>query len=79
MSRYEKVDMTCDERHPIDCAECKNYEEPAFPYPEVEDEYYDDYGINRCHNPKWDEEYPLIIQHNIEYVQWLDRCDEQGG
>ncbi len=33
--------------------------EPTFPYPEIEDEYYEDEE-----NPKWDSEYHLIKIYN---------------
>ena len=39
--------------------------EPEFPYPDIEDEYYDDQG-----NPKWQTEYPLIRLFNEQWGKW---------
>jgi hypothetical protein len=57
---------TC-EHHPI-CVSCfkrcyygVRENEPKFPYPEVEDEYFDDQD-----NPKWESDYPLIRTYNKE-------------
>ena len=44
--------------------------EPQFPYPEIEDEYYDDQD-----NPKWKTEYPLIESYNVEFNEWDDKRD----
>lgn len=41
--------------------------EPKFPYPDIEDEYYDDQD-----NPKWETDYPLIKTHNEEWNKWDD-------
>ena len=41
-------------------------DEPIFPYPEIENEYYND--IN---NIKW-ENYPLIKMYNEEWYKWND-------
>ena len=41
--------------------------EPKFPYPDIEDEYYDEQE-----NPKWEIEYPLIKKYNDEWNKWED-------
>jgi hypothetical protein len=41
--------------------------EPQFPYPDIEDEYYDN-----TENPKWENNYPLIKIHNEEWNKWDD-------
>ncbi len=46
--------------------------EPAFPYPEIEDEYDND-----SENPKWNNNYPLIEIYNEEYEIWLDEKEEK--
>jgi len=63
---------TC-EHHPI-CVSCfkrcyygVRENEPKFPYPEVEDEYFDDQD-----NPKWESDYPLIRTYNKEWNDWED-------
>ena len=40
-------------------------EEPIFPYPDIEDEYYDD-----TENIKWVNDYPLIQLYDEEYNRW---------
>ena len=46
----------------------KNREgEPIFPYPDIEDEYYDD-----VENIKWENDYPLIKIYNEEWNKWDD-------
>ena len=42
-------------------------DEPVFPYPDIEDEYYDDQQ-----NVKWNNEYPLIKKYNDEWNMWDD-------
>ncbi len=39
--------------------------EPSFPYPEIEDEYYDD-----SENSEWEINYPLIKIFNDEWDKW---------
>jgi hypothetical protein len=39
--------------------------EPLFPYPDIEEEYYDDLD-----NPKWKIEYPLIDKYEKDYDIW---------
>lgn len=39
--------------------------EPQFPYPEIEDKYYDEEE-----NPIWDIQYPLIKKYNEEWEKW---------
>ena len=46
--------------------------EPVFPYPEIENEYFDD-----DMNPKWNIEYPLIKQYNDEWNAWDDERDQK--
>lgn len=41
--------------------------EPIFPYPDIEDEYYDDQE-----NIKWANDYPLIKTYNEEWIKWDD-------
>lgn len=44
-----------------------SYGEPIFPYPDIEDEYYDDQE-----NIKWMKNYPLIKIYNEEWNKWDD-------
>lgn len=46
--------------------------EPIFPYPDIEDEYYDDQE-----NPKWDNDYPLIKIYNEEWNIWDGKREEK--
>ena len=46
--------------------------EPQFPYPDIEDEYYDDQE-----NPKWNIQYPLIKIYNDEYKKWDDNREKK--
>jgi len=46
--------------------------EPKFPYPDIEDEYYDDQD-----NSKWDKDYPLIKIHHEEWNKWDDEKDKK--
>lgn len=39
--------------------------EPPFPYPNIEDEYYEDQD-----NQKWETDYPLIKIYNEEWSKW---------
>jgi hypothetical protein len=39
--------------------------EPEFPYPDIEDDYYED-----PRNPKWETEYPLIKIYNKDWSKW---------
>jgi hypothetical protein len=41
--------------------------EPKFPYPDIEDEYYEDQD-----NPKWETDYTLIKIYNEEWNKWDD-------
>ena len=45
-------------------------DEPIFPYPDIEDEYYDD-----TENIKW-KKYPLIELYNEEWNKWYDAIEE---
>lgn len=63
----------CDHYLCIDCFKRCYYGddskegEPSFPYPDIEEEYYDDQE-----NPKWDNEYPLIEIFNLCHNDWDD-------
>jgi hypothetical protein len=46
--------------------------EPEFPYPEMEDDYYDD-----PKNPKWKIDYPLIKIYNAAHNKWQYERDEK--
>jgi hypothetical protein len=45
--------------------------EPTFPYPNIEDEYFDD-----TENTKWINDYPLIKIYNEEWNKW-DDCRQE--
>jgi hypothetical protein len=47
-------------------------EQPIFPYPDIEDEYYDDQE-----NIKWANDYPLIKIYNEEWNKWDDKRNEK--
>ena len=47
-------------------------EEPIFPYPNIENEYYDD-----TEHIKWDNDYPLIKIYNEEWNKWDDKKTEK--
>jgi len=49
--------------------------EPPFPYPDIEDEYYDDGGDEE--NPKWKNDYPLIKIYNEEWNKWDDENNDK--
>ena len=46
--------------------------EPKFPYPDIEDEYYDNEE-----NPKWDNDYPLIKKYNEDWNKWDDEKNQK--
>ena len=46
--------------------------EPKFPYPYIEDEYYEDQD-----NQKWDTDYPLIKIYNEEWDKWDDEKNQK--
>ena len=48
--------------------------DPLFPYPDIEDEYYND-----RENPKWDIEYPLIKQWDLLCDKWEEDKDIKYG
>ncbi len=60
---------SCDHFACIDCFKrCfygDNSGQPVFPYPEIEDEYYNDED-----NIKWKTTYPLISLYNKEWYEW---------
>jgi len=49
--------------------------EPLFPYPDIEDEYYDD--PNAENNKKWITDYPLIQIFNEEWNKWDDEKNDK--
>ena len=49
-----------------------NEGEPIFPYPDIEDEYYND-----TKNMKWINNYPLIELYNEEWNKWNDAKQEK--
>jgi hypothetical protein len=49
--------------------------EPKFPYPDIENEYYDDH--NDHENSKWKTDYPLIKIHNEEWNKWDDEKNQK--
>jgi hypothetical protein len=53
----------------IDCFKRCYYGEPypPFPYPEIQEEYYDDTEQNDIPNPKWATDYPLIVVYEEEW------------
>jgi hypothetical protein len=61
----------CEHRLCIECfkrcyyGDSDNENEPNFPYPDIEDEYYEDQN-----NQKWETDYPLIKIHNEEWNKW---------
>ncbi len=66
----------CDHKLCIDCFKRCYYgdddleakeNEPQFPYPDIEDEYYDDQD-----NSKWKIDYPLIEKYNEDWNAWDD-------
>lgn len=46
--------------------------EPKFPYPNIEDEYYEDQD-----NSMWEENYPLIKKYNEELNNWIDMREQR--
>jgi hypothetical protein len=46
--------------------------EPVFPYPDIEDEYYNDQE-----NIKWKNDYPLIETYHVNHNEWDDKRMEQ--
>jgi len=51
-----------------------NSGEPTFPYPEIEQEYYEDILIE---NDKWIHDYPLISSYHDEWYEWNDRRNKK--
>lgn len=47
-------------------------EQPTFPYPNIEDDYYKD-----IENPKWEKDYPLIEIYNRDYDNWENKQEEE--
>ena len=50
--------------------------EPKFPYPDIEDEYYDNIW-NDEQNQKWENDYPLIKIYNAEWNKWDDEKNQK--
>jgi len=52
--------------------------QPIFPYPDKEEEYYDDQD-----NPKWDRDYPLIKKYSDDWKTWDDerqyKCEMESN
>lgn len=67
----------CEHYACVDCFKRCYYgaerEYPDFPYPEIEDNYYDDIDVWRQNNPNWKIDYPLIEK----YEQESDIIDDQ--
>jgi len=67
----------CEHTTCIDCFKRCHYgddteNEPKFPYPDIEDEYYDNEE-----NPKWDNDYPLIKKYNEDWNKWDDEKNQK--
>lgn len=50
--------------------------EPIFPYPDIEDNYYDNPNWQND-NPNWQNEYPLIEEFNNKWNKWDDSREEK--
>ena len=67
--------LKCNHKMCIECFKRCHYgdenldNEPEFPYPEIEEEYYDDIDTSRWDN---DPDYPLIKSYNEEWNKWDD-------
>jgi hypothetical protein len=59
----------CDHYICIDCFKRCYYGEPypPFPYPDIQEEYYEDTEQNDILNPKWATDYPLIAVYEEEW------------
>lgn len=68
----------CEHTVCIECFKRCYYgdDEPTFPYPDIEDEYYEDFH-NPKQNPKWDTDYPLIKIYNEEFTKWIQKCENE--
>ena len=62
--------IDCFKRCYYKCYDVEN--EPIFPYPDIEDEYYDNQE-----NSKWDNDYPLIKIYNEECNKWHDKIEQK--
>jgi hypothetical protein len=66
----------CNQSLCIDCFKRCYYGdesgEPVFPYPDIEDEYYDDRN-----NITWTYDYPLIEKYHKEWNKWDDERNEK--
>lgn len=47
--------------------------QPKFPYPDIEDEYYDE-----PEKPKWKNDYPLIEVYERDYDNWEDNTNDKN-
>ena len=65
----------CDHMACIECFKKCMYgeetDEPIFPYPDIEDEYYED-----PENPKWKQEYPLVEAYEKDCDDWENESKE---
>jgi hypothetical protein len=67
----------CEHTVCIDCFRRCNYgkecpeDEPPFPHPDIEKDYYEDQG-----NPVWYTDYPLIQRFDEDWKEWSDLCGE---
>ena len=68
----------CDHYTCIDCFKrCyygENINEPPFPYPEIENEYYNHSDPD---DPEWFIKYPLIQKYNDDFNALLDQKEEK--
>lgn len=47
------------------------HHEPTFPYPEMEEEYYDD-----PFHQRWDTHYPFIYDYLVKWLEWDNALEE---
>ena len=67
----------CKKNRHLKCKRCKRCyygDEPIFPYPNIEDEYYDD-PYSRTRN--WETDYPLIKIYNEEWNKFDDERERK--
>ena len=51
-----------------------NSGEPTFPYPEIENEYYEDTDPE---GTKWVTQYPLISSYHDKWYEWIDKRNQR--
>lgn len=72
------IQPNCEHTLCIECfkrcyyGDSDNENEPKFPYPNVEDEYYEDEN-----NQKWKTDYPLIKIYHEEWDKWNDEKNQK--